>query len=365
MKNLQFSIIGAFCTLILLSCNQDKKSITPLEQPITHSIYASAIVKPAYLYTVYPQQTGIISEIFVSEGDSVIAGQKIGSIINDNFELNKEKAALQYQLAESKLYGQGNTLKTLQNELEAILAQVSYDSVNYFKNLKLEKEKVVSQTTLYNYQLKYELSKNQLSTTKQKYYQIKKELENSLQQSKANLEVAKINLNDSYLYSLIDGLVYSVEKEIGEYISPQTPFGQIGSKNAFIIEMQVDEEDITKVRIGQKVIVALEAYPDTSFMCEVAKIYPQKDLIRQTFTIEGIFLEQPKTLLFGMSGECNIIIEQEEKAIVIPREYINDKNQVKTKDGLVEVKIGLKDINYVQIIYGITTHTQIFPLDED
>jgi multidrug resistance efflux pump len=365
IKYFNIYLVATLCVSILISCKEKKTAITPIQQDITHSIYASVTVKPDHLYTVYPQQTGIISEIFVTEGDSVYAGQKIGSIINDNIELNQEKAALQYQLAESKLYGQGNTLKTLQSEIESLKSQVQYDSINYFKNLKLEKEKVVTKTALDNYKLKYELSTNQLSNSQQKYIQIKKELENSLEQSKTNLKVAKINLNDSYIYSLIDGMIYSVEKEIGEFISSQIPFGQIGSKNNFVIEMLVDEEDITQIKIGQKVVVSLDAYADTSFMCEITKIYPQKDLIKQTFTVEGIFLEQPATVLFGMSGESNIIIDHQENAIVIPREYLNDKNQVNTKEGLITVKTGLKDMNHVQILDGITVDTKIFPLDEN
>lgn len=347
------------------SCKEEKKAITATKQDITHSIYASVTVKPDNLYTVYPQQTGIISDIYITEGDTVISGQKIGSIINDNVELNQEKAALQFQLAESKLYGQGNTLKTLEGEIESLTLQVKFDSVNYFKNLKLEKEKVVTKTAVDNYELKYELSTKQLNNANQKYFQIKKELENSLKLSENNLKSAKINLNDSYIYSLIDGMVYNVDKEIGEFISSQIPFAQIGSKKNFVLEMLVDEEDITQIKIGQKVIVSLEAYADTSFMCEVTKIYPQKDLIKQTFTVEGIFLEQPPTLLFGMSGESNIVIDQQENALIIPREFINEKNQVKTKEGLITVKTGLRDMNNIQILEGINLETKIYPLDED
>ncbi len=365
IKHLKIWLVVTIVVSVFNSCQEEKKAITPTEQDITHSIYASVTVKPDNLYTVYPQQTGIISDIFVTEGDSVFAGQKIGSIINDNIALNQEKATLQFQLAESKLYGQGNTLKTLEGEIESLKLQVKFDSANYFKNVKLEQEKVVTKSALDNFELKYELSTKQLANAEQKYFQIKKELENSLQLSKNNLKSAKINLNDSYIYSLIDGMIYHVDKEIGEFISSQIPFAQIGSKKNFVLEMLVDEEDITQVKIGQKVIVSLDAYADTSFMCEVTKIYPQKDIIKQTFTVEGIFLEQPPTLLFGMSGESNIIIDQKENVIIIPREFINDKNQVNTKEGLVTVKTGLKDMNNIQIIEGISLSTKIYPLDED
>lgn len=350
---------------LLQSCGEQREGITPTRQSITHSIYASVTIEPDNLYTAYPQQTGIISEVFISEGDSVYAGQKIGSIINSGVEVNQEKAKLQYQLAESKLYGSGNTLKNIENEIEILKAQVKFDSSNYFKNKKLLEENVVSETSVDNLKLKYDLSQKQLTSAQQKYVQMKEELESGLKLSEANLKAASINLDDSYIYSFIDGMVYSVQKQTGEFISPQIPFAQIGSKNKFVLKMLVDEEDITQIKIGQQVVVSLESYPNETFSCEVSKIYPQKDPINQTFTVEGIFLETPKILLYGMSGESNIIIEEIEDALVIPRSYLNENNEVKTNDNLIKVKTGLKDMEYVQIIEGLDEQTKIYPPNED
>lgn len=352
-------------SIFLSSCGEKQNAITPTKKSITHSIYASVTVEPDNLYTAYSQQTGIISEVFVSEGDTVFAGQKIGSIINSGMEVNEEKAKLQYQLAESKLYGSGNTLKSIESEIDILKAQVKFDSSNYFKNKKLLDQNVVSETTVDNLKLKYDLSQKQLVSAQQKYVQLKDELESSLKLSEANLKVAKINLDDSYIYSFIDGMVYDVQKETGEFISPQMPFAQIGSRDKFVLKMLVDEEDITQIVIGQQVVASLESYPGETFQCEVTKIYPQKDPVNQTFTVEGIFLETPSTLLYGMSGESNIIIEEVEEALVIPRIYLNESSEVKTSSGLIKVTTGLKDMEYVQIIDGLDENTKIYPHDED
>jgi multidrug resistance efflux pump len=285
--------------------------------------------------------------------------------LNSGIEVNQEKAQLQYQLAESKLYGSGNTLNSLESEIEALKSQVKFDSANYFKNKKLSNSDVVSGTTVDNYKLKYELSQKQLENAYQKYIQIKEELENGLKLSKTNLKAANINVEDSYIYSFIDGMVYNVQKEMGEFISSQMAFAQIGSKHQFVLKMLVDEEDITQIKLGQQVIVSLEAYPGETFRCEVSKIYPQKDQVNQTFMVEGIFLEKPETLFYGMSGESNIIIQEIEDALVIPRAYLNDNLEVKTKDGLQKVETGLKDMEFVQITEGLDASTKIFPLDED
>lgn len=365
MNKLYASVTFLLVVLSIFSCGEKQEGIQAEYKSITHSIYASVVVKPSSYYTVYPQQSGIISEVFVTEGDTVYAGQKIGSMQKDNIEVNKEKAIIQYQLAESKLFGKSNTLKSILSEISALKSQVRFDSINYFKNLELLEEGVVSESTVDNYKLKYDLSGQQLNSLEERYNQEKKYLNNSLKMSKADLKAANISLNDSYLYSLVDGKIYNVHKEIGEFISPQTPFAEIGSRDQFVLEMHVDEEDITKIKVGQRVIVSLEAYPDTTFDCEVSKIYPQKDLKNETFVLEGIFLEKPKALLSGMSGESNIIIKQAENVLVIPRSYLSNQNEVKTDDGMKEVKVGLKSLEFVEILGGIDEKTTIYRLDED
>ena len=52
-------------------------------------------------------------------------------------------------------------------------------------------------------------------------------------------------------------MIYNVDKEIGEFISSQIPFDQIGNKKNFVLEMLVDEEDITQIKIGHQVILSL------------------------------------------------------------------------------------------------------------
>lgn len=355
----------AFLLVTMYSCGEEHQGILPSKKSITHSIYASVTVEPANLYTAYSQQTGIISEVFVSEGDTVYAGQKIGSIINNGMEVNQEMAKLQYHLAESKLYGSGNTLKSIMSEIDILKSQVKFDSSNYFKNKGLLENNVVSETSVDNLKLKYDLSQKQLDNAKQKYIQVKEELESGLKLSQAQLKVANINLDDSYIYSFIDGRIYNLQKQTGEFISPQIPFAQIGSKDQFVLKMLVDEEDITQITIGQQVIVSLESFPGETFHCQVTKIYPQKDPVNQTFTVEGVFLDAPNKLLYGMSGESNIIIEEIEETLTVPRKYLNDNNEVKTKDGLIQVKTGLKDLEFVQILEGIDGTTKIFPINED
>ncbi len=82
----------------------------------------------------------------------------------------------------------------------------------------------------------------------------------------------------------------------------------------FIIEMLVDEVDIVKISINQKVIISLDAYKGEIFTGKVSKIYPKKDERNQTFTVEAVFDEAPIKLYPGLSGESNIIISAKKES---------------------------------------------------
>ena len=95
----------------------------------------------------------------------------------------------------------------------------------------------------------------------------------------------------------------------------------------------------------------------------MSKIYPKKDERNQTFTVEAVFVSQPEILYPGLSGEANIIIAKKEKVLTIPKSYLLDDNKVKTDEGYVTVKTGLQNMDYIEILSGISKDTYIYKED--
>ena len=65
-------------------------------------------------------------------------------------------------------------------------------------------------------------------------------------------------LSDFTIKSELTGRVYSLAKEVGEMVSSQTSLGVVGDDSHFILELQLDEYDIIKIRKDQEVIVKLK-----------------------------------------------------------------------------------------------------------
>jgi multidrug efflux pump subunit AcrA (membrane-fusion protein) len=123
--------------------------------------------------------------------------------------------------------------------------------------------------------------------------------------------------------------------------------------------MLVDEVDIVKLKVGQKTLVTLDAYPSIVFTAQVAKIYPRKDERSQTFTVEAVFNDPPKTLYPGLAGEGNIIVAEKENVLTIPKTYVIEGNKVRTVNGVVEVSLGLQNLAMVEVLGGIDEHTEL------
>ena len=357
-----------FCFILSLlfvqSCQKKENKILPIEQDLTESVYTSITIQPDSLYQVYSIVSGILDNIFVKEGDLVVKNDMLIQIINNTPKLNTENARLSLQLAKENYSGSAAILEALKKEIEAATLTYKNDSINFFRQKNLWEQNIGSKVEFDNQKLKFQLSKNNLTLLNNQYFQTKIQLQTTLKQAQNNFQVSLINTKDFNVKSKINGKVYALYKEPGEIVSTIEPLAAIGSASKFIIEMLVDEVDIVKINKQQEVIIQLDAYNGDVFTGKVSRILPKKDERNQTFKVEAIFDEAPKVLYPGLSGEANIIIAQKSDVLTIPKTYITDKNQVKTDHGLVTITIGLQNLEYAEVLSGITKDTYIYSLEK-
>ncbi len=351
---LNFLIVASF-----ISCGSDKDSIKPTITNITESVYSSATVQPDSLYQVYAAVSGILDQNLVEEGDTVSWGTPIAQIINNAPQLNVENTRLSLELAIDNYSGNNAVLRTLEDEIRAARLRVQNDSVNYFRQKNLWEQNIGSAVEYDSKKLAYELSRNNLTLLISNFERTKNELKTKVIQAENNYKTAQITTDDFTVESKIQGTVYALYKNHGESISMLEPLAAIGSSQKFIIELLVDEVDIVKIKLGQPVLVTLDAYQGQVFEAIVNKIYPRKDERTQTFMIEAGFKHPPEVLYPGLAGEGNIVVGEKENAMSIPREYLVNESQVLTKDGLVSVQLGLRNLEVVEILDGINEETNI------
>lgn len=341
------------------NCSDAEERIRPELRQITASVYTSVTVQPDSLYQVYAAVGGILDAWLVEEGDSLMKGDGVVRIVNNQPELNTENARLNLELARENFSGSNAIIQTLKDEILAARLQVKNDSLNYHRQKALWAQQIGSQAEYESRELAYQLSRNKLSVLEGNLARTTNELRTKLIQAQNNYRSAQITTDDFTVSSKINGTLYAFYKNPGEIINTMEPIAAIGRTDDFVIEMLVDEKDIVQVRREQRVLVTLDAYPNQIFEGKVDKIIPKKDERSQTFKVEALFISPPEQLYPGLAGEGNIIVGDKEDALTIPRSYLIDGNHVRTDEGLVRVQTGLGNLEYIEILNGISEGTDI------
>lgn len=342
----------------LVSCNTKTEKIKPSISSISESIYASGIIKSKDQYQAFATVNGIIQNLFVSEGDSVSIGTPILSISNEAQKLNKENAELAEQFSDYN----ANQGKLNEAKLAIDLARnkLKIDSALFFRQRNLWQQQVGTKVDLEQKELAYQNSKNIFFSSQVKYDDLKRQLNFNSLQSKKNYLISSKQESDFTLKSEINGVVYDLLKSKGEIVGLQTPLAVIGDSKHFILEMQVDEYDIFKIKKGLTVLITMDSYKGKVFEAKVSKIYPIMNERSKTFLVEAEFDQQPETLYPNVTFEANIILQSKDKAILIPRNYlVNDSTVMKSNGDKVIVKTGLKDYQKIEILSGITIDDEL------
>ena len=344
-------------------CRSEEEGIRPSIHTITEAVYSSATVVPVKRYTVYPSVAGIVEASMLEEGIEVNEDDVLLRVKSEQADWERKKAQLQYEQAKRSAKGEEAVLREMTERINSARAQLRVDSSTYARQRRLWEQNIGSRQTYEAAQLKLETSQNQLRELRNAYDRTKSELEAQMKLAGAVLDQRRSAYAEFLVRAEFAGTVYEVFVEEGESITPQTPIATIGSTDDFIVRLSIDEVDIARVKLGQEVIIGLDAYQEQSFTATLTKISPQKDERTQTYAAEAVFKRGPDRLFAGLSGEANIIISRRTDVLALPAEFIGSNGKVVTAEGEQRVKTGVTDFRYTEIISGIDTNTVVFQVE--
>lgn len=347
-----------FIIILITACKDKVVKIKPIVATITESVYASGALKSNEQYQAFASVGGIIETIYLQEGDSVKVGTPILLIVNDLQKLNNENAALASNY--NNVYGNKDKLNDAQQAINLQKNKMDNDALLFSRQKNLWADTIGTKVELEQKELIAQNSKTLYQSALIKYNELKRQINFTASQSNKNLQITQRQSSDFTIKSKINGIIYKLYKDKGEAITVQTPLALIGSKKEFILEMQVDEFDIIKIKKGLTIFVVMDSYKGQVFKAQVATISPMMNERSKTFLVEATFINPPKILYPFISFEANIVIQTKQKALLIPRNLLlNDSTVIKASGDKVTVKIGLKDYQMVEILSGITTNDEL------
>lgn len=135
-----------------------------------------------------------------------------------------------------------------------------------------------------------------------------------VRQSEAELTETKVNLEYTLLRAPTDGVVLAKLKEVGEIAVPGGFAGsgdliRLANLNDMRAQVDVNEADLNRVRMGQPALVIPDAYPEARYEAEVVKLYPQVDRQKGTLRVEVHILHPDGRLLPDMSARITFLAE--------------------------------------------------------
>lgn len=361
---MSFKLRLLFCLSILslLSCSKNEaEEIKPTIGEVTESVYASGVIKADGQYMVYATVNGTLQKVNVIAGQSISKGQSLFELESDKAELNTENARLAYQLSlESSRYIQ-DKIAEMEMKVQSSRDKLTLDESIYNRNKNIRNQGGISEVDFERVELSYKSSTINYESAKKQLAQLKAQLKNDQSRNSVNLRINQKSQSDFTIKSVFSGKLFDVLVKEGTLVTPQTPLAIIGQENSFLLELEVDENDMVRVRTGQKVLVTMDSYKEQVFDAVIDKIYPIMNERSRTFKIEAYFIKPPEKLYPNLTAEANIIIQIKQNTITIPKTYlIEGKYVLVNKDEKREVKTGLSDYQKVEIVSGLTAEETIY-----
>jgi membrane fusion protein (multidrug efflux system) len=184
--------------------------------------------------------------------------------------------------------------------------------------------------------------------------------------TQAQLALARKNLSYAIIPAPIDGFVTERTADLGEYVSPQAKVATIVRTNPLRIRIDIPEQAIPEVRVGQSVSIMTSAWPDKSFAGRVARIAPNVSATSRTLTVEAEIENSSNTLKPGQFATVRILQEKAEPAVLIPARAIVTEAGVSRvfviKDGHAEqrlVQTGQTEGDLIEVKNGVKTDEQV------
>ncbi len=348
-------------SLLFTACHR-KEQTTPQRKDLVDAVFASGNITMSNSYLVISQTEGYLQKKLVSEGDSVQPNQLLFQLLNETPQSQLESAEAAYQKAQGNLRETSPVLQKLHQQEIQLSNQLRTDSANFARYQNLVGSNAVSRVDYDRARLAYENSQAEFWALQNTITETRRNLKLDLANAKANLVSQQENNGNFCIVSREKGVVLRCLKESGELVKRGETIAEIGA-GEFIARLQVAEEDINRIALGQEAFVELNTSKNHAFRAKISKIYPAFDTQDQSFIVEARFAEPVAGLKAGTQLQTNIVVGERKHALVIPAKYLLSNDFILTESGeKKQVTTGIKNTDWVEITGGLTeSETIVLP----
>jgi HlyD family secretion protein len=380
---------------------------------ITESVSASGKIKPEVEIKISPFISGEVVKLMVKEGDEVKQGQLLADIDPEIYKSS-------YEQSMAMLNGQKAGLANAKANLAQVKAQYNNTRITFERNEKLYKQQTISTADFDAAKAAFDVAKAQVDAAEQNVEAAKF----NVSSSEASLKQSRENLNRTSIYAPNSGTISKLSVEVGERVTGASQFSsgteimRIANLNNMEVNVDVNENDIVRVKLGDTALIEVDAYLNRKFKGLVTQIansanttgvsadqvtnFNVKIRILQSSYQDLMKADKPNISPFrpGMSATVEIQTKKALDILTVPIQSVttredstgkkslfakkentenqdNDDDKTSTKksikDEIVEyvflykngtavmqkVKTGIQDNNYIEIREGLKENDEI------
>lgn len=375
---------------------------------IIETVSANGKIQPAKDVMISPFISGEVVELYVKEGEFVERGQILAKIDPEIYISNYERIEAAYQTAQAN---EANAKAFIsQSEAQFTKAKLDFD-----RSKTLFEKDVISQSDFDAATSAFLVAEANLIASKESYRSAKFQVSSA----RASLKEAKENLDRTSIFAPNDGTVSKLNVEVGERVTGASQFSagteimRIANLDILEVNVEVNENDIVRVSLMDTAIIEVDAYLDREFKGLVTEIATSANTIGVSadqvtnFDVKIMMLKGsyedlikpdspiPSPFRPGMSATVEIETETAYDVLTVPiqavttradttgrsksarekreEEAVKDDEDTKEKEKvneyvfvfenekaiLKEVKTGVQDNAYIEILEGIEAGTEV------
>jgi RND family efflux transporter MFP subunit len=155
----------------------------------------------------------------------------------------------------------------------------------------------------------------------------------AVKQLEAGLSTAKNQMDDSYITTPISGVVSARLLEEGDQAAPSIPIFSIVKMDQVKIQIDIVENQIDLVKIGQRAHIRVESFPNEVFEGKISKVNPTLNPATRTIGAE-VLIDNPELKLRpGMFAKVEVVVNRHEKSLFVPKYSILENTRLEYLGG--------------------------------
>jgi len=354
-------------------------------------VTASGYVVPRHKIEVSSKIIGRVKEILVKRGDKVKEGDVLLRLEDEEYQAQVRSSeatasALRAKVEELKAGSRPQEVAASQASVASAQATLRNAEEDYKRIEALTKDGVASPQDLDKARTQRDVAKAQLNSAQKNAELVtvgpRREVidaaEAQLREAEANLEYMKTTLANTVIAAPITGTILEKLAEQGELVTNTNFGGTRGAKSSVVtmadlgdlqVEVDVNQADLSKVKVGQKTEIRLDSNPDRVYSGTVDDISPQADRQKGTVQAKVRVLDPDDGMRTEVNARVTFLGEAPDSAANVPgrpRLWIPKSAVVQGAEGatvyaisgdkavVLKVKLGTEAEKGVEVVEGLT-----------